>query len=204
MKRIVIVGLLVTFALSLSSKVMNQIRMMQNVESDRQKLMNLISKSFWVNESGVQGDQYVAFRTKDNHYLGCSQDGKLLGNNTKISKNELFTPEFINETNVALKSSHGGYIGLENREFKCNYRKIENYNHVHIVKNAMQNMTRGGNDTGSPGNFTTGSDTIALKFPTGYLALENRNATLVDTLKENAIFMPPKISNMTANTTSTN
>jgi hypothetical protein len=188
---ICIIGL-ISLTACVSSKSRLHSRSLQ-VESgqprDLEKLQQIISKLYWLNESGREGNQYVSFRTRNNTFLSCSPQGMLSSNSTNITENELFTPELAQNNRISLKSRHGKYLGLQDSNFRCNIDRADNSTFITFERNPQISGVR------LPSN-----ETLAMKFDRGYLGIRNHMITLFPSLSEDAVFMPPR--NMTSSSSS--
>lgn len=156
---------------------------------DFEKLLQMIPRLYWVDESGREGNQYVSFRTRNNTFLSCSPQGMLSANSTNLTLNELFTPEMSNNR-VSLRSKHGKYLGLQDSNFRCNFNKADNSTFITFERNPQISGAR------LPSN-----ETIAMKFDKGYLGVRNHLVSLLTSLNEDDVFMPPR--NMTSSSSPT-
>jgi hypothetical protein len=148
---------------------------------DFDKLVQMIPRLFWVDESGSEGNQFVSFRTRNNTYLSCSPQGMLSANSTNITLNELFTPELGQNNRISLKSKHGKYLGFHDSNFRCNIDKADNSTYITFERNPQISGIR------LPSN-----ETIAMKLDTGYLGIKNHMVSLFPSLNEDNVFMPPR------------
>jgi hypothetical protein len=161
-------------------------------QTNFQELVKHIPKLYWVDERGQPGQKFVAFMTRNNTFLYCDPQSNLPSFNrtTNLTQDYMFLPEMGSQNKTfSLKTRHGKYFGLENDKFTCNLSKPDNNSFITFERNPRVS------GAAASGNVT---DTLALKFSKGYLGFRDHMATIVPTLNESAIFLPPTHMNRTS------
>ena len=202
---IVLISTLALFAFTACTGNRLKARTLQVDSASFEKLQLMIPKLYWVDQSGRAGDKYVAFRSRNNTYLSCNQQGEVLLEN-HLNRTELWTPEILDDKKVALKHINGKYLGLKNETFRCDLMK-DNASHIKFELNPDFSR-RMANFTESPSNLTSTNitssgpmdknQTIAFHLDNGYLGLLNRSLVIVPELNLDSVFMPPMANRTSA------
>lgn len=161
-------------------------------QTNFQELSKHIPNSYWVNERGQPGQNFVAFMTSNNTFLHCNPQTHMINfvSTKNLTEEHMFLPEMAGQNKtISLKTRSGKYIGLHNDKIACNLTRADDNTFITFERNPkVEGMERRGNIT----------ETIALKFPRGYLGFRDNMAVIMPSLNESAIFLPPSHMNRTS------
>jgi hypothetical protein len=147
MKYFVVLCLLIGFTMSTRLLTEARLRQAANITANAttatanvtggDKIHEMISKVFFIDLAGKPGVDYIALKSADGLFLGCNNKTFNLSlMNKSPMLDDLWIPVLSKSDNkIALRNYWGGYLGLNNSQFDCRSRKIDEINKFTVDKN---------------------------------------------------------------------
>ena len=171
------ISLLFGFSSSMNNKILSKVRLSQAPSAN---VTELLPQTFWVDEQGKPGRDFVVFRDLKEMFMICNPDGKLLLEAKNMTRNSLFNVIEFDNDHIGLRSINGGYLTYKDKAFMCNEKKLdEKTGKLEIIRKIdLPNI---------PKDYST----LAFKIENGYYGFENNTAILFKDINPSSVLLSP-------------
>ena len=195
MKYFVILCLLIGF--TMSTRLLTEARLRQAANATANvtnatagdSINEMISKVFsvfFIDMNGKPGVDYIALKSADGLFIGCNNKTFNLSLvNKSPMLDDLWIPVMSKKDNkIALRNYWGGYLGLNNSQFDCRSRKIEEINKFTVDRNIdFQKLQLT--------DIKDKEEVLALKIKDQYLGAMKDKVMPMKELNKTSVFIAP-------------